>query len=153
MLRALFKQPDVSFTEDSQPDQAVFRMTMEGPTPTVIARVLLSKQRLVIHFYFRRTAPAVVRAKAAEFISRVNYGLVDGNLQLSFDSGTIRYKSSIDFTNVELPELLVRNMMLSAMGNLERIMMPLWDVLDEDAEPAAAAGEVAPPEDAARFEP
>jgi len=44
-------------------------------------------------------------------------------------------------------------MMLSAMANLERIMMPLWDVLDEDAEPAVAACEVAPPEDAARFEP
>jgi hypothetical protein len=43
--------------------------------------------------------------------------------------------------------------MLSAMETLEQVATPLWDVLDGDAEPAAAAAEAAPPEDAARFEP
>ena len=77
--------------------------------------------------------------KVAEFITRVNYGLIGGNLEMSFTDGMLRYKTAIDFTGVELPEILVRNAMLSAMENLETIAVPLWDVLDGSLEPEAAA--------------
>ena len=153
MLRNLLTSGEHDFTEDSRPDEAIFRLNLEGPTPKVIARILLAKQRFIVHFFFKRDAPEELRDKVAEFITRVNCGLIGGNLEMSFDSGTIRYKSSIDFTNIELAELLVRNIMLSAMESLEQLAMPLWDVLDEDAEPEAAAIAAGAREDAARFEP
>jgi hypothetical protein len=153
MLRTLFTNGELDPEEDSRPDETIFRITTEGPAPKIIARVLLDKQRFVVHFFFARPAPPELRSKVAEYITRVNCGLIAGNLEMSFDSGVIRYKSSIDFTNIELAELLVRNVMLSAMENVEQLAMPLWDVLDEDAEPEAAAGAAGAREDAARFEP
>jgi len=152
-VRALLASGELNAEEDSRPDETIFRITTEGPTPKVIARILLDKQRFIVHFFFTRPAPPELRTKVAEYITRVNCGLIGGNLEMSFDSGTIRYKSSIDFTNVELPELLVRNVMLSAIENVEQLAMPLWDVLDEDAEPEAAAVTAGAREDAVRFEP
>lgn len=139
--------------EESRLEETIFQMNMEGPTPKVVARILIDKERFIVHFYFTRTVPPELRAKVAEYIIRVNYGLIGGGLEMSFDNGTIRYKTGIDFTNIELAEQLVRNAMLSAIENIEQLVIPLWDVLDEDAEPEAAAAAAFPLQDVARFEP
>jgi hypothetical protein len=153
MVRVLLADGEFDAEEEHRPDETIFRFTVDGPTPNVIMRVLAGKQRFVVHFYFARTTPVNLRGKVAEFITRVNCGLIGGNLEMSFESGVIRYKAGIDFTNIELAELLVRNVMLSAFGNLEMVAIPLWDVLDEDATPEAAAAAAGAIEDAARFEP
>jgi hypothetical protein len=142
MLRAFLTRMELDPQEETFPQGTAFKMTMEGPTPTVVARVLVDKERFTVHYYFDRRAPPEVLTKMAEFTTRVNYGLIGGNLELSFSDGTLRYKSSIDFTSVELAEVLVRNAMMSAMEDLETIAGPLWEVLDGDSEPEAAAAAI-----------
>jgi hypothetical protein len=139
MLRTFLMRMNFDPKEETFPEGSAFRMTMEGPTPTVIARILANKERFTLHYYFDRKAAPELRMKVAEFITRVNYGLISGSLEMSFSDGMLRYKSAIDFTGIELPEILVRNAMLSAMENLETIAVPLWDVLDGTLEPEAAA--------------
>jgi|SRR5262245_70192 len=152
MVRSLLIAGNLDPQEESRPDQTIFRMVMEGPAPKSVVRILIDKQRYIAHFHFERAAPPELRGKVAEYITRVNYGLITGNLEMSFDTGAIRYRTSIDFTNIELPVQMVRNAMLAAMENIERIAIPLWDVLDEDAAPEAAAAVTSPPEDVAPFE-
>ncbi len=139
MLRAFLTRMNFDPKEDAVPDCTAFSMRMEGPTPTVIARILVNKERFTVHYYFDRKAAPELRTKVAEFITRVNYGLIGGNLEMCFSEGMLRYKSAIDFTGIELAEVLVRNAMLSAMENLETIAVPLWDVLDGTLGPEAAA--------------
>lgn len=142
MLRTFLTRMGLDPKEETYPEVTAFRMMVEGPTPKVIARILVDKERFTVHYFFDRSAPPELRTKVAEFITRVNYGLVGGNLEMSFSDGTLRFKSSIDFTSIELAEVLVRNAMLSAMEDLETIAGPLWGVLDGDLEPEVAAAAI-----------
>ena len=43
----------------------------------------------------------------AEFLHRANYGLKDGNFEIDYEDGEIRYKSFVNFKNVELSQEIV----------------------------------------------
>src|SRR5882724_1331779 len=92
MLRGFLTRMKFESKEESYPGVIAFRMTVDGPTPKVIARILLDKERFTAHYFFDHSVPPERRSKVAEFITRVNYGLVGGNLEMSFEDGTLRYK-------------------------------------------------------------
>jgi hypothetical protein len=54
-----------------------------------------------------------------EFVTRANFDLISGNFELSLEDGALRFKSSIDFTGVNLNETLIRNMIRSSMDAVE----------------------------------
>ena len=85
----------------------------------VTAEILADAERFLFYVRFRDAAPPELRAEVAEFVTRANAGLVIGNFELHFDAGALRFKSSLDFTAVELSELLIRNAIVSAMGAVE----------------------------------
>jgi hypothetical protein len=127
-------QPEEELTDEV----AVFRLSLDGPTPKAVARILIAGERFTVHFYFKGQVPEAARTPAAEYITRANYGLVTGNFEMDLETGTLRFKVGIDFSNAELTEPLIRNAMLSAMDNLEAFAGPLVAVLDGTLTPAAA---------------
>lgn len=67
-------------------------------------------------FLFYSVAPVVVpealRAAAAEFVTRANYGLAVGNFELDLDDGEVRFKTSIDVTGDRLTYALVKQLVM-----------------------------------------
>ena len=55
--------------------------------------------------------------------------MVIGNFELHYDAGALRFKSSVDFTAVELSELLIRNAIVSAMDAVEHYVPYLLAVV------------------------
>ena len=43
----------------------------------------------------------------AEFLHRANYGLKDGNFEMDYRDGEIRYKSFVNFKNIDVSEEVV----------------------------------------------
>jgi hypothetical protein len=98
-------------------EEAVVRVDFSShPIPLSEARAIVrvDVERFVFLFSFREHAQPKARPEVAEFITRANFGMTVGNFELDYDSGLIRFKSSVDFTHVELSELLVRNAILCA---------------------------------------
>jgi Putative bacterial sensory transduction regulator len=141
-LRTFLTKMELDPQEETFPGVVAFRMQIEGPTPKTVARILVPKERFTVHFFFGREAPPERRAQVAEFVTRINWGLVDGNFEFSLGSGVTRFKTGLDFTGVPLTRELIRNAMQSAMEIIETFVEPLWDVIDGDAEPEAAEAAV-----------
>ncbi len=141
-VRTFLAEMGMDATEQSLPDGIAFHLALEGPADQGIAQVLEDAERFVFHFIFPGYVPPDRRAKVAEFVTRANWGLIEGNFELNMDTGALRYKVGIDFTYAGLPEPLVRNAMLSGMNNIELFAEALQSVIDGSAEPAAAVAGV-----------
>ena len=94
-------------------------------------------------FAFYSVSPDLVpeprRSAVAEFITRVNAGLVVGNFELEFATGTVRMKTSLDFEGEPLSAMLVRNLVYAnvrAMGHYA----PGLVAVSAGEEPAVAIG-------------
>jgi hypothetical protein len=100
----------------------VFRVSFEVdaiPVSDAIACVRTDAERFVFYLELAPRAAPRRRAEVAEFVTRANWGLLVGNFEMSYGDGTVRFKVSLDFTQVELTELLVRNCMVDAMETMQ----------------------------------
>ncbi len=54
------------------------------------------ERQLVLYSFFPYKIKPHKLAAVAEFIARVNYDMMIGNFELNFDTGEVRYKTSVD---------------------------------------------------------
>lgn len=87
----------------------------EGVVSAVVARVSETLGRFLLYVVFRPKAPRARRAEVAEFVTRANDGLCDGNFEMSYADGEVRYKIAIDWAGAELAPRLVQNAVIDAM--------------------------------------
>ena len=113
-VRNILTRTELNPTEERRSDRVVFHVSLDGPADQGIAQLLVDAERFVVHFIFTGVVPAKRRSKVAEFITRANWGLIEGNFEMDFDSGALRYRVGIDFSATELTEPL---------GEIERKLM------------------------------
>jgi len=93
-------------------------------------------------FAFYSVSPVAVpperRAAVADYITRANAGLVVGNLELDFDTGVVRVKTSVDFEGERLSAGLIRNLVYTNVRTMDNYAPGLLAVINGDAEPEQA---------------
>jgi hypothetical protein len=99
------------------------------PISEALADVRIDYERFLYYLNFRERAPATHRKQTMEFVTRVNFDLVIGNFELNLDDGSVRFKSSIDFTGAELTATLIRDAIKSAMDAVEQYADALVEVM------------------------
>jgi len=137
-VRRFLTEMGLSPIEQLLPDRTAFVVAFDGPADQGIAQVEPNGERFAFHFVFSGVVPSEHRARIAEYIARANWRLIEGSFQLDYDSGELRYKVGIDFSNTELSEPLIRNAILSGMEAIEMFAMGFMPVIAGEVEPAEA---------------
>lgn len=99
------------------------------------------QQQFVFYSVMPVNALPEVRPKVAEFITRVNYGMVMGNFEMDFDDGEVRYKTSIDVEGAELLPAMIRQVVYANIIITDRYLTSLMRVIYSDALPQEAIDE------------
>lgn len=73
-------------------------------------------------------------AEMAEFLSRANYGLKNGNFEFDFNDGEIRYKSFIDCDDLEPSDNVLRDSVHCCAAMLNRYFPGILDIVYYGAE-------------------
>jgi hypothetical protein len=113
-------------------EEAVYRVDLEDyhiPLKDAHAVVRVDVERFIFVFTFRDRAGPKQRPEVVEFITRANCDMAIGNFELNYDTGEVRFKSGLDFSHVELSELLVRNAILCAIDVVEAYGNELAEVM------------------------
>ena len=89
--------------------------------------------------------PEEVRSAASEFITRANYGMRIGNLEMDYSDGEVRYKSSLNFEDEPLTPGMLRNTIYPCVHTLDRYLPGLLRVSFGGATPLEAIEEIEGP--------
>lgn len=102
------------------------------------------EQRETLTFYTvaPNRVPEDRRAEVAEFITRANYGLRNGNFEMDFGDGEVRYKTFIDVEGGEFSPKMAQNMFTSNFSTMDRYYPGLMKVVFGGATPRTAIAEI-----------
>ena len=83
----------------------------------------------------------------AEFISRVNYGLVIGDFELNYDTGKIRFKTSMFYDDLfDISEKLIENIIITNLFMMDTYLPGIMSVLYGSLSPIKAIAEIEGPD-------
>lgn len=77
------------------------------------------EEQFLFYVNFGVEVAAERRRETEHFIALANWGLSIGNFEMDPRDGQLRFKSSVDFAQVDLSEQLIRNAILAAMRAVE----------------------------------
>ena len=139
VVRAFLDTMEMNPEEKKIDEGLAFMIDLEdAPTNQAVVQVHVEAERMVLHFIFDGYVEPEKRVSVAEFITRANWGLIEGNFELNFTNGALRYKVGLDFTGNELTELWMRNCMIDGMNTIELFGESLQKVISGELKPDEA---------------
>ena len=85
--------------------------------------------------------------EVGEFINRVNYGLIIGDFEVNYESGKIRFKTSMYYDDTFPPSpSLIENTLITNLFMMDRYLPGFMGVLYGSISPVAAIKEIEGPD-------
>lgn len=92
--------------------------------------ILIRDNYYLVYAMFSASAEEEQYVRVSEYLHRVNHGLNNGNFEMDFEDGEIRYKTYVNFDGLQLSEEVVRDSILIPIfmfdtygKNLVRLML------------------------------
>ncbi len=118
----------------------VFRMSMtlseESQISSIDMILKVSDDDIIIISTCDIKASAKSRVRMSEYINRANYGLLNGNFELDFNEGTIRFKIYLDIKDQEITKYLLFKSIVLSSKMWERYGNGVVRILGSDDHPA-----------------
>lgn len=99
-VKRFLDEDDWNYDFNEEKGNFVFNLTLKGKLQKVSYRVLIRQFDYTVYVTCPMSANEC-KAQMAEFISRANYGLTNGNFELDFRDGEIRYKCFVNCDGTE----------------------------------------------------
>ena len=119
------------------PDSTVLTMGFKGINGQWIcyAQAREIEEQFVFYSVLPVSVPQKLRQKFAEFITRVNYGMVIGNFEMDFEDGEIRYKTSVDIEDSELSNGMIRQLVYANLVITDQYLPGVMRIIYSDEQP------------------
>ena len=105
MVKRFLDEDDWNYDFNEEKGTFNFNLTLKGKLQKVSYRVLIRKYDYTVYTVCPMSADDC-KHQMAEFLSRANYGLANGNFELDFRDGEIRYKCYKEIRRTDCKEEL-----------------------------------------------
>jgi hypothetical protein len=125
-------------------DEALLQSVFQGDSGEWPCYFFAHEEQSRLAFY--SVCPARVsedrRSAAAEFITRVNRGLIIGNFEMDLEDGEICLKTSLDFEGDRLTKAFIKRLALVNLAVMDTYLPGIMKVLYGRVSPAQAVAEI-----------
>ncbi|NET59729.1 MAG: YbjN domain-containing protein [Symploca sp. SIO2E6] len=126
------------------PEQSTLRLLFRGENGqwTCYATAREEQQQFVFYSVCPINVPENQRLAIAEFITRVNYGMIMGNFELDFSDGEIRYKTGIDVEGDRLSLALIKPVVYANVMMMDEYLPGILAVIEGEVEVTEAIARI-----------
>ena len=141
-LVMFLQEDDWKFTRLAAETAAIMTFNCENASYLCYARVREEHQQVMFYVIYPLRAPTERRVEVIEFVTRVNYGLAMGNMEMDVSDGEVRFKMSADVSVAPFSLPLLRSLMQTCIATADRYYPGYTALLYSDLTPAQAVARV-----------
>jgi hypothetical protein len=137
-----FEEDDWNFQEFE--GKTILKMGFSGSNAswTCYAHAKDEEERFTFYSIMESKVPANKRAAIAEYLTRANYGLVIGNLEMDYSDGEVRYKTSIDVEGGQLTSQMIKTMVYVNVLTMDKYLPGIMSVIFAEVSPVDAIAKI-----------
>lgn len=103
-----------------------------------IAQLEADKFQFVFLSSYEQKVPEDKRLLVAELLTRLNFNIFLGNLELDWVDGELRFKTSMNYESVELTEKVIENLVMTNIMTMDSCLTGIIEVIDGTLTPESA---------------
>lgn len=138
IVHDFFEAENWSFTEIEEQQLLSVNFTGQNGQWVCYARVREEENQFVCYSDFSVKVPEDKRIAMAEFLTRINFGLIIGNFEMDFEDGELHYKTSIDVADDRLTQALVKQLVYTNIRTTDEYFPGIMAVISDNASPIEA---------------
>ncbi len=127
------------YTYDEEERIFKFGIRMQNALGDLKIIIVLRKKNYSTYIALNNKADAESFSRVSEFINRINYGLLNGNFEMDYSDGEIRYKSFVDISGSSVSDEVVANSIIVPVFMVKRYGEELLRVILGELTPEAGA--------------
>lgn len=126
--------------EFKQLDNSTLHLLFQGKNGqfNCYARAREAQQQFVFYSLCPAKVPQKKRKQLGEFVCRANFGMIIGNFELDFNTGEIRYKTSIDVKDNFLTEETLKQLVYTNVITMDQYLPGIEAVISSKKSPEEA---------------
>ncbi|MGC1248946.1 MAG: YbjN domain-containing protein, partial [Spirulinaceae cyanobacterium] len=141
VVESFFKGENWQF---QQLENATLHLLFQGKNSqfNCYARAREAQQQFVFYSLAPTKVPVRKRRILGEFVARANLGMIIGNFELDFNTGEIRYKTSIDVTNNVINQETLHQLVYTNVLTMDQYLLGIKSVISGQLSPEAAISQI-----------
>lgn len=140
LIKKFLDEDDWHYSFDEEKGVFSFNLSMSNKLKTISYRVRV-REDCYISYAFCPINADDCKAEMAEFITRVNYGLRNGNFEMDYNDGEIRYKCFVNCDGTAPGKQIIKDSIYIPASMFKRYGSGIINVLFGVKDPAAAVEE------------
>lgn len=115
LIKKLFKEIDWKYDFYEEDNVFATGIDMGNVLGNIKVFIFLEEDGYNVYLLMNTKVEKEKYAAVAEFLHRANYGLRAGNFEMDYRDGEVRYKTYVDFKNINInEEIVVRSIFVGA---------------------------------------
>ena len=102
----------------------------------LLVRAREAANQLIVYSICPFEVDEAMRARVAEYLSRVNWGMPLGNFEIHFPTGEVRFRTSIAIENAEPSDALLRPLVYANVFTMDRHLTDIEAVAEGTLPPS-----------------
>lgn len=115
-----FKKEGWSYVPVENETAVILGIKGENGNFECLAEVNEVNNSFIFFSIFNENIPEGKRSEVSELLTRLNYGKFQGNFEMDFEDGELRYKTSIYYGSQGLNLDVIENMVLTNIATMDR---------------------------------
>lgn len=139
LIEKIFADLDWEYTYDPKKSVIKTGINMGNALGNLDIYILLRKTYYSVRVCLNNNVEEKYLQQVSEYIHRVNFGLNNGNFELDFEDGEIRYKTFVSFDNIELSKDIIEDSILLPLAMFKKYGTNLLLLMLQEADAKSLA--------------
>lgn len=120
LIKKFFDNQDWNYTYDEEKKVFISGINMGNILGNVRLSIIVIDNHYSVYTIFNNMADKNSIANVAEYLHRANYGLRNGNFELDFNDGEVRYKVHVNCDGIDVSEQIIFESIFVGVSMIEK---------------------------------
>lgn len=135
LIEEFFDENEWNYDYDEKSNLFTTNINMNNMLGTLEIYIKIHKNSYVVYVVLNSKIEEPFYDKIAEYLHRANYGMRNGNFEMDYTDGEIRYKTFVGFEGIKLSAKIVERSILVPIFMFEKYGINLYRIILDDDDP------------------
>lgn len=120
IIKKFFEENELKYRYEESDKAFITGFDMGNVLGDTKVYIFLEREYYLVYVVLNSSVEEKYNSNVGEFLHRANYGINNGNFEIDYRDGEVRYKTFVSFKNMKLSDEVIEESIMAALATVNR---------------------------------